>query len=77
MKVYKTNEDTLCIQGKRNKEFEIENPIHKGKELVDSVFNGLYYDIRLDFQEWKRNKCFMEVNLQATLLCSKICYYYN
>ena len=49
MKVYKSSEDTLCIQGKEIKKFEVE-PVHKGKELVDSVFNGAYNTMILGYR---------------------------
>lgn len=49
MKVYKLNEDTLCIQGKELKKFEVE-PIHKGKELIDSMFNGAYNTMLLGYR---------------------------
>ena len=39
MKVYKSKEDTLCIQGKELIKFEVEVK-SKNKELTDSAFNG-------------------------------------
>lgn len=49
MKIYKSSEDTLCIQGKEIKKFEIETS-YKGKELVDSELNGIYDTMILGYR---------------------------
>lgn len=75
MKVYKTNEDTLCIQGKEIKKFEID-PIHKGKELVDSVFNGAYNTMILGYRfpgmEASKQMFYGSKLAMTTLLCSML-----
>lgn len=75
MKVYKSSEDTLCIQGKEIKKFEIE-PIHKGKEIVDSVFNGAYNTMILGYRfpgmEASKQMFYGSKLAITTLLCSML-----
>lgn len=75
MKVYKSSEDTLCIQGKEIKKFEID-PIHKGKELVDSVFNGAYNTMVLGYRfpgmEASKQMFYGSKLAITTLLCSML-----
>lgn len=50
MKVYKSSEDTLCIQGKEIKKFKLESESNNKDYLEDSVFNGAYDTLFLGYR---------------------------
>lgn len=73
MKVYKSKEDTLCIQGKELIKFEVEVK-SKNKELTDSAFDGAYDTMILGYRfpgmEASKQIFYGSKLSIATLLCS-------
>ena len=73
MKVYKSKEDTLCIQGKEMIKFNVESD-YKGREIVDSTFDGAYDTMILGYRfpgmEASKQIFYGSKLAIATLLCS-------